>query len=738
MKIKFFSLLNLSQHGAVCSIIKLDKYRIMLDCGISERYDYSVYQKYQKKIKKVNIILLSHAEIQYHGALPYLFFELGCQAEVYSTLPVSDLSLVNMFDFVLNRCHNKLPTEDKFYEKLYKNIADLYDKINKIKFRQHIFLTVPDKEVSIKPYHIGHTVGACAWCISTERRNILYLVTYNHSDERILNGMDFSHFDEKNIDLLITNSNNIRLEYKKVKDRETDLRNYIEYAAKNHGNVILACASTSRMYEVLLFTLKLWQAKAPWDGPVHFYHNFMGLFHLAHSQLEFMSDSMTDEFYSNGDNPFRHFIEQNRHEEKLYNADVKLCRSPADVNLSTPGKLIITNMSNLFFGSASELLGACWNNSKDLLVLTERRDFYEGYMEHLQNKENYFAPDLVDKNFFMNIVHKEKKDKVTTDNTDAGSTIADQETVITEEEYQPINKPAIQNTLFSTKNFPGFSFIQTKAEGNDYGEFMPESLLENLRKHTAKIDTFSRDNNVNAPTGVVQFKAKFEPYFFEDGVIVFPRGHSTFQNTPPKLRVVDIDLNGLSDGDSMIRIINSLNPNYVLFLNGTPEDNALIKSKLLNTRSEESLCFATLEQNSEIELISNSLDIKVNPELFDNINFNTIAANNLEFSMGRVRGFDALIKSFKNLKVDCELVPSGSLSNFEETEKNFEAYGYVDLEKFRKVLEEYNFTTYYKEGILCVNNIFFVKKTNKTVVIEGRFCKEYIEIRNLLYSFIRL
>ena len=51
---------------------------------------------------------------------------------------------------------------------------------------------------------------------------------------------------------------------------------------------------------------------------------------------------------------------------------------------------------------------------------------------------------------------------------------------------------------------------------------MPESLLENLKKHTAKIDTFSRDNNVNAQSGVVQFKAKFEPYFFEDGVVIFP------------------------------------------------------------------------------------------------------------------------------------------------------------------------------------------------------------------------
>lgn len=44
----------------------------------------------------------------------------------------------------------------------------------------------------------------------------------------------------------------------------------------------------------------------------------------------------------------------------------------------------------------------------------------------------------------MNIVHKEKKEKLAQDITDTAS-IADQETVITEEEYQPINKPAIQS-----------------------------------------------------------------------------------------------------------------------------------------------------------------------------------------------------------------------------------------------------------------------------------------------------
>lgn len=45
-----------------------------------------------------------------------------------------------MFDFVLNRLHPSLPHDKALYQKLYKNIADLYDKINKVKFQQHIVL----------------------------------------------------------------------------------------------------------------------------------------------------------------------------------------------------------------------------------------------------------------------------------------------------------------------------------------------------------------------------------------------------------------------------------------------------------------------------------------------------------------------------------------------------------------------------------------------------------------------
>jgi len=51
---------------------------------------------------------------------------------------------------------------------------------------------------------------------------------------------------------------------------------------------------------------------------------------------------------------------------------------------------------------------------------------------------------MLDKGFFLNLVNKETNEKNPQDLTDIGS-VADHETVITEEEFQPINKQAIQS-----------------------------------------------------------------------------------------------------------------------------------------------------------------------------------------------------------------------------------------------------------------------------------------------------
>ena len=51
---------------------------------------------------------------------------------------------------------------------------------------------------------------------------------------------------------------------------------------------------------------------------------------------------------------------------------------------------------------------------------------------------------------------------------------------------------------------------------------MGENQLEIFKRHAAKIDPFPRDNNVLSNKGQNLFKAKFEPYFFEDDIIIIP------------------------------------------------------------------------------------------------------------------------------------------------------------------------------------------------------------------------
>lgn len=72
--------------------------------------------------------------------------------------------------------------------------------------------------------------------------------------------------------------------------------------------------------------------------------------------------------------------------------------------------------------------------------------------------------------FFNDLATKEEEaEKKAAEPADVTS-VGDQETMITEEEFQPINKSALQSSLFGTKGFPAFHFSESKTKANDYGE----------------------------------------------------------------------------------------------------------------------------------------------------------------------------------------------------------------------------------------------------------------------------
>lgn len=45
---------------------------VLLDCGISPSFDFSVYRQEEEYLKKVSVVLISHPSIEYLGALPFI------------------------------------------------------------------------------------------------------------------------------------------------------------------------------------------------------------------------------------------------------------------------------------------------------------------------------------------------------------------------------------------------------------------------------------------------------------------------------------------------------------------------------------------------------------------------------------------------------------------------------------------------------------------------------------------
>ena len=58
--------------------------------------------------------------------------------------------------------------------------------------------------ITITPYCIGNSIGACAWLLKCNFMNILYLVGYNVYSEQLIDGTDIENISRLFVNYLIT------------------------------------------------------------------------------------------------------------------------------------------------------------------------------------------------------------------------------------------------------------------------------------------------------------------------------------------------------------------------------------------------------------------------------------------------------------------------------------------------------------------------------------------------------
>lgn len=101
-RIIFKSLCGATSNSALCSLLQVDGFTFLLDCGWTEEFDVALLEPLKEVIPIVDAILLSHADTAHLGALPYAIGRLGLKAPVYATQPVFRMGQMFMYDQYLS------------------------------------------------------------------------------------------------------------------------------------------------------------------------------------------------------------------------------------------------------------------------------------------------------------------------------------------------------------------------------------------------------------------------------------------------------------------------------------------------------------------------------------------------------------------------------------------------------------------------------------------------------------
>eukprot|EP00866_Antonospora_locustae_P001875 jgi/Antlo1/1875/1553 len=168
-------------NGTFSHLLELDEIKILINCGTPDRLSTDMYNYLD--IEQLDIVLLSHSNISFTGALPYIF-KKNFQGRIYATLPVKSLGKL----ILLEKCHHIL-TFKKEVVYSENDIEKTFEAIQGIKYLQPVDV---NSGVSVVAYNSGHTLGGTVWKISKNSDVIVFGLKFDHRKVNHLNGIDMA------------------------------------------------------------------------------------------------------------------------------------------------------------------------------------------------------------------------------------------------------------------------------------------------------------------------------------------------------------------------------------------------------------------------------------------------------------------------------------------------------------------------------------------------------------------
>ena len=104
--IAFKPLCGATYESPLSSILEVNGFTFLLDCGWTENFDVALLEPLKEAVPRTDAVLLSHPDTAHLGALPYAIGRLGLQAPIYATQPTFRMGQMFMYDQYLSHHTN--------------------------------------------------------------------------------------------------------------------------------------------------------------------------------------------------------------------------------------------------------------------------------------------------------------------------------------------------------------------------------------------------------------------------------------------------------------------------------------------------------------------------------------------------------------------------------------------------------------------------------------------------------
>eukprot|EP01017_Pseudomicrothorax_dubius_P003287 TRINITY_DN10434_c0_g1_i1.p1 TRINITY_DN10434_c0_g1~~TRINITY_DN10434_c0_g1_i1.p1 ORF type:complete len:227 (+),score=48.60 TRINITY_DN10434_c0_g1_i1:157-837(+) len=201
------------------------------------------------------------------------------------------------------------------------------------------------------------------------------------------------------------------------------------------------------------------------------------------------------------------------------------------------------------------------------------------------------------------------------------------------------------------------------------------------------------------------------------------------------IQVIKFDMNGLGDSKSITNAIEQLAPSNVIFINTKEATHSHIEKTLENLEGLKIRLSAATSPSNVITIHSASKALKVRVQEED-IKKITLKKMDESFEFAQIRGKIQFVLGTESNIQETKLVISENPSRINFDEMDNKILADFSLVKFKAFLEQYQIQVDLLSGGLKHKDIVMIRLTNDNkVVLEGFYCKEYYQIRHLLYEY---